>query len=337
MKAKKIDKVARNRANSSTPHIAVNSIFMKLLVWIKEKIGRLSNIEIFVILTVLLAGTYIALVTPFAAGFDEETHLVRIWQMSALSFIPNEKTGQDLPYPAIYHELSYRRDALIRPVENGFWESYGNLSLDSHDYIYTELPTRSVYSPLLLLPHSILMRYMGRAWDMSAMTVFYAMRLIGVLCFAALIWLSVRVIPFGKWVLAVTALSPIVLFQASTINTDTLSFGIGFLFIAGCLSIAQKEEIAWKEWWIIVLLSALLFSTKLNITFMGLLPLLILSPKRFQIKNGFIWMILALLALWLVEVLGWGLIGFARLETAQAIADPVILIKNRFCEKRIVG
>ncbi|MBC8508147.1 MAG: DUF2142 domain-containing protein [Anaerolineales bacterium] len=300
---------------------------MNLFHWTKEKIERLSTIEILVILTILIVGTYIALVTPFGAGFDEETHLVRIWQMSALSFIPNEKTGQDLPYPAIYHELSYRRNALIRPVDFGFWESYGNLPLDSHDYVYTELPTRSVYSPFLLLPHSILMRYMGRAWDMPAMVVFYSVRLIGVVCFAALIWLSVRVMPFGKWVFAVTALSPIVLFQAATINTDTLSFGIGFLFIAGCLSIAMKEVFGWREWGVIVFLSALLFSTKLNLTFMGLLPLLILPPKRFQMKNGFIWLIVALLVLWLVEVLGWGLIGFARLETAQAIADPIGQVK----------
>lgn len=300
---------------------------MKSLDWIKSKLGTLTGVEIFVIVTILIAGTFIALATPFGAGFDEETHLVRIWQMSALSFIPNEKVGQDMPYPAIYHNLSYRRDALIRPVEDDFWGTYGNLSLDAQDYIYTAMPTRSVYSPLLLLPHAMIMRYLGRAWDVSALQVFYISRLVGVLTYGLLAWYAVRKIPFGKWVLAVTAISPIVLFQAAVIGTDTISFGIGFLFIAGCLAAAVKEEYGWREWSLVVLLAALLFATKLNLTVMALLPMLIMPPKRFAMKYGYLWLLVALAILWLVEVLGWGLIGFARLETAQAIADPAEQIK----------
>ncbi len=300
---------------------------MKLFKWAKNKMTTLSRVEIFVILTILIAGTYIALTTPFGAGFDEETHLVRIWQMSALSFIPNEKVGQDMPYPAIYHNLSYRRDAIIRPVEDNFWATNGDLPLDAQDYIYTAMPTRSVYSPLLLLPHAMIMRYLGRAWDVSALKVFYISRLVGVLIYGLLAWYAVRKIPFGKWVMAVTALSPIVLFQAAVIGTDTLSFGIGFLFIAGCLAVAVKEEYGWLEWSLVVLLAALLFATKLNLTVMALLPLLILSPGRFTMKFGYLGLLLALAALWLIEVLGWGLIGFARLETAQAIADPAEQVK----------
>lgn len=300
---------------------------MKLFDWAKSKLDTLTGVEIFVILTILIAGAFIAIATPFGAGFDEETHLVRIWQMSALSFIPNEKVGEEMPYPAIYHNLSYRRDALIRPVEDDFWSTYGNLPLDAQDYIYTAMPTRSVYSPLLLLPHAMIMRYLGRAWEVSALQIFYISRLVGVMIYGLLAWYAVRKIPFGKWVLAVTALSPIVLFQAAVIGTDTISFGVGFLFIAGCLAVAVKEEYGWREWGLIVLLAALLFATKLNLTVLALLPVLILPPRRFTIKQGYLWLLAALAALWLVEVLGWGLIGFARLETAQAIADPAEQIK----------
>ena len=59
--------------------------------------------------------------------------------------------ARQLPFPAIYWELSYRRQPIVQAVEPGFWSKYGGLSLDSHDYMYANVETRSVYSPALLV------------------------------------------------------------------------------------------------------------------------------------------------------------------------------------------
>ena len=272
--------------------------------------------EIFTLLTLLILGIYTALVTPFGAGFDEETHLIRIWQMSAFSFIPNEKTGNDLPYPAIFHDLSYRRDKIIRPADPDFWETYGQMPLDAHDYIYGEFPTRSVYSPLLLLPQSLVMRYMGRSWGFSALTVFYACRLIGLFCYIFLVLAAIRLIPFGKWPLAITAISPIALFQVATISTDSISIGIGILFIAGSLYLTNREAIGWKEWWFLVVLIALLFAAKVNMAFLVLLPIITLYSKSFKMKAGYLLLLLSIIVLALLEVVGWGVVGYSHYEIA---------------------
>ena len=77
--------------------------------------------------------------------------------------------------------------------------------------------------------------------------------------------MAIRLIPFGKWILLVLALSPTALFQAATISPDAISNGIGFLFIAGSLWAAERKEIGWRETGSLVVLIFLLFLAKLNL------------------------------------------------------------------------
>ncbi|MCF6278221.1 MAG: DUF2142 domain-containing protein [Anaerolineales bacterium] len=223
---------------------------------------------------------------PVSAGYDEETHFVRVWQMSNLDMLPNNVDKAEIPFPSIYWDLSYRRQFIVRAVESGFWDEYGKLPINAHDYTYG-VETRSVYSPLLLLPQAIIVRYAGRSLGLPALPVFYLTRLAGLLAYALLTWSAVRLIPFGKWTFAILALSPMSLLQAVTISADTISNGIAFLFIAGVLFIAQKEKkIEGKEWWHLVCLSALLFASKVNSTYLILLPLTLLPPARFRTKTS---------------------------------------------------
>ncbi len=138
---------------------------------------------------------------------------------------------------------SYRRPFIVRAVEPDFWEKYGNLKLDALDYIYGGVETRSVYSPPLLLPQALVMRFFGRSQQWSALTVFYLCRLIGLFCFLALTWYAIRIIPFGKWILAILAASPVAALQAVTVGADAISNGIALLFVAGTLAIVNRDEI----------------------------------------------------------------------------------------------
>src|SRR5512141_723860 len=119
--------------------------------WMKA----ISAPERFVVLALLVFGSIACLGIPLSAGYDEETHFVRAWEMAHLYFVPNQQLGAKLPFPAIYWELSYRRQPLVEAVEPGLWSKYGALRMDAHDYIYSNVVTRSVYSPVLLLPQAL--------------------------------------------------------------------------------------------------------------------------------------------------------------------------------------
>jgi uncharacterized membrane protein len=282
--------------------------------------------EVYLILALLVFGLGACFLLPVSGGYDEETHLLRVWEMSALTFIPNEALGAGMPFPAVYWEMSYRRPFIVRAVEPDFWDKYGNLALEAHDYIYGSVETRSVYSPPLLLPQALVMRYLGRSWQLPALTVFYACRLVGLLSYLLLVWLAVRLIPFGKWILAILATSPVAILQAATLSADTISNGIAFLFIAGALFIVDKvdkQELGRREWGFLALLLFILFWGKLNVVPLTLLPFLLIRPSQFKIRFGYVLLIITAVLLFLAEVLGWNMLAYSRLLTAPEGTNPL--------------
>jgi uncharacterized membrane protein len=282
----------------------------------------ISGPELFLLLVLLIFGSMACLATPLSAGYDEETHIVRAWEMAHLYFVPNEQLGAKLPFPALYWELSYRRQPIVEAVQPGLWSKYGSLRLDAHDYVYANVETRSVYSPLLLLPQALTLRYLGLSLQLPALAVYYACRFAGLLSYLILCWLALRSLPYGKWLMAILMVSPMALFQASTINTDTISNGIGFLFLGVSLAFASKHEINWKSWWILLGLIALLFMAKVNLVFLVLLPFLLIRPSRFKMKYGYIVLAGAALALFLIEVGGWNVVAYSHFTRMLEGANP---------------
>jgi uncharacterized membrane protein len=283
--------------------------------------GKLHGAEIYLIVVLLVFGTIACFLLPVNGGYDEEEHLIRVWEMSNYTFLPNEKLGNQLPFPLIYREISYRKEFIVRAVPADFWEKYGNLRLDSMDYIYN-VDTRSVYSPPLLLPQALVMRFLGRKLHLPALTVYYACRLAGLLSYVLLVFLAVRWIPYGKWTLAILASSPVAILQTATVTPDTISNGIALLFVGGCLALIQRKEIHWKELTALVVLMLILFWGKINIVPLALLPFLTIPPSQFKVKKGYWILLAATVAFFLIEVAVWNLFAYSRYHDALSGADP---------------
>ncbi len=326
-------------------------------------------------MALLASGLVACFATPISAGYDEETHFIRAWEMAHLYFIPNEQLGSKLPFPAIYWELSYRRQPIVQPVAPGLWSTYGGLRMDAHDYVYANVETRSVYSPALLLPQALALRYLGLSLQLPALAVYYACRIAGLLAYLILGWLAVRLIPYGKWLLAVLIVAPMAVFQASTISADTISNGIGFLFVGASLAISvrrgrdvkalslrratapqrgypdgptggssqrdRRRDIGWKLWAVVLGLLALLFLAKVNLIFLAFLPFLLISPARFKMKHGYALLALAALLLFLGEVGGWNVLAYSKFTRALEGANPgqqlFFILSNPLLFARIIA
>ncbi len=259
--------------------------------------------------TVVAFGLFNVLMIPLGAGYDEETHLVRVWEMSHFRFIPNEVIEPERPFPAIYADLSYRRSPLVRPMRAGFWKENWAKPINAGGFFYGGLPTRSTYSPVTLLPQSLAMRYLGRKFQLSALQVFYGCRLAGLLTYALLVWLAVRFTPVGKWAIAVAATLPMALYQASTINADVVTNGIGLLFIAITLYLSTRDGLRWYEVVLLIGSLILLFGVKPNIAVLALLMLMILPHARRGSAGKTMAVVAVALALFVVEVVGWNAIA----------------------------
>lgn len=289
---------------------------------------QIAGAELFTVIVLLLAGGAACFWIPVGAGFDEDQHLMRVWEMSAFHFIPNEwlSTGQS-HYPSIFNVMSIRQRIYGRAIEPDFWSEYFQLHFDDFDHVHGALYTRSTYTPPLLLPQALVMRYLGRRANLPALPVFYATRLAGLISYLLLAWLAVRLIPAGKWTLAILAVAPMAVFQAATINADTISNGIGLLFISVCLGLRFREQIRWREWGILIGCIFLLLLAKVNLIFLLFLPFLILSPARFKMSGGYALLAAAALILVLVEVGGWNVLAFSHAQSVFPGADPIGQIK----------
>jgi len=279
--------------------------------------------EAVLVLGLLAMGIPTALIVPIGGGTDEETHMIRVWDMAALYFIPNEVPREQNPFPAIYWELSYRRPPLVRPVKDDFYQKYGELAMDGLGYTDEDLETRSVYSPLLLLPQAVVMRSVGQTGTLPAIPVYILTRMAGLLSYTVLAWLAVRVMPFGKWVVTILAIAPTMVMQAATVGADPVSNGIGFLFMAGSLDAARRSKIGGREWWGLVLLLLLLYMTKVNLVPLAMLPFLLISPAKFPNRRSYVGLVAVALVLGVIVVGGWNLLAYAHYKYALAGADPM--------------
>src|SRR5918996_1573000 len=89
--------------------------------WIKN--AHISRAENFLFFTLIVFGIPMVLLIPPGAGYDEEDHLVRVWEMSGFSFIPGKMSPQEMQYPKIFRDFAYRHqsDGII---DSEFWQTY---------------------------------------------------------------------------------------------------------------------------------------------------------------------------------------------------------------------
>ena len=276
---------------------------------------HLSGVEIFLLLILSLFGLPMILLIPPGAGYDEEDHLVRVWELSASSVIPGQLSPQELRYPTVFRDFAYRQQGSAGVIDSEYWRSYARAALEEHGFVRREIDTKSVYSPGLLLPQAVAMGLFGRIADLPALPVFYLCRLAGLLSYLILAWLALRQMPFGKWILLALAVSPMSLFQAATITPDAISNGIGFLFIAGCLRLAQDREINERKARALILLISLLFLAKLNLIPLILLPFLLIPPSQFASRKLYSFVLAITFVLFLLEVAGWNWIASRNLNS----------------------
>ena len=272
-------------------------------------ITSLSKVELSLLLILLAFGIPMIVLIPPGAGYDEEDHLVRVWELSAFSFLPGAMSPQELRYPTVFRDFAYRQQGSTGVIDAEFWQSYSRAALYERGFVRREIDTKSIYSPALLLPQAIAVRVFARGADLPTLPVFYLCRLANLLSYLTLIWLAIRLIPLGKWILLILAVSPMALFQAATISPDAISNGIGFLFIAGSLRFAKLEELGWRELGGLALLIFLLFLGKLNLVALVILPFLLIPPSRFAHKKLYGSLLAITLVLFLIEVAGWNWIA----------------------------
>ncbi|HCS38832.1 MAG TPA: hypothetical protein DIW44_04510 [Anaerolineaceae bacterium] len=242
--------------------------------------------EVFFSILILVVGMILLLITPAGANFDEETYVARIWEMALGHVIPNSYLDSPERLPSGFFTISYRRNINLPATDIETLNQQLKVKIDDYDLMTYQ--TRAKYFPTLFLVQAVVMRFFGPHLHYPILILYYLLRFSYLIIYCLLIFFSIKVLPFGKWVFGTLAVFPMCLIQAAAVSADSLIIGISFLFIAWVIRIAtsEKEALSKKELIVVCLLILALGTLKPNAVF--LLPFLIIIPVRL-LKNNKAW------------------------------------------------
>jgi uncharacterized membrane protein len=239
--------------------------------------------SLFLIFGLLIGGAY-SIFIPYGAGFDEEQHVARVFDIAGIHFLPNRSGANGTPIYIDFIALSYQRRYFQSPALDLLSSEKFLKPVDKEQMV--DIRTRSIYPPFLFFPQAVLARFFWLKFDFPVIPVNILMRITGLLLYIFASYITLRILPVGKWVFMGLALSPMALFQAATLNADGFTNAVSFLFIGLVLKIVAEDESPiqpWKAW---ALAGACLLLGFAKPTSIFLLPLLLILPlRRFQSKT----------------------------------------------------
>jgi uncharacterized membrane protein len=279
----------------------------------------------------LIVGLILCVFIPYGAGFDEEQHALRIYDLSGLHLIPNRPVTQGNYAPSGLFSLAYSNQFFRNPGTYQFRNEYFFSKIDWQNMTWGN--TNATYSPIIYLPQAFVAGLAWRVFNFPIILAIIAMRLAGFLLYLLLCYLAIRILPVGKWIFLVLALSPAALFQASTLSADGYTNAISFLFTSVVFQVlwGKNTPINLRDSAKLFVVSILLGAAKSGA--IVLLPiLLLLFLRKAESKKVIVIIIFGVLLSILVSI-GWTLFfsnfftnGFSNLPNKNTFAQQIILV-----------
>lgn len=203
----------------------------------------------------LIWGLFMLAATPPFAGCDEPNHFYRAFQVAEGGFLPVKKDnllGGNIPASLIHtvqnaipKDMPGNEDRK-QNLDNIF--KLMHLPLNVRDRQFVSFHNTAVYSPITYLPQYFAIN-IGKLFDASPIALFYAARAANLIFWLVMVFFAIKTAPYLKWILALLALTPMAMFQASVLSSDGVVNGLSFLFVAQVLkhglSAKQIDPASW--------------------------------------------------------------------------------------------
>lgn len=285
----------------------VIGIFVMPVKWAKP--------ENMVLILVSVMGLSMAVINPAFQECDGPSHFYRSMDVSYGNILGSfvNLTHEDgvIYVPENVQEIAYRQ---LTP--NGSEGTAYMEYLKSHKFsknkikmTYYDSVTSVVYWP------QGLGIFLGRTFNFSIYGVILMGRIFNLLAYMGLAYAAVRFMPFYKNLMAMFAVMPLSIYQASSLSQDAVLNGVGFLFVALCCYYAfdEKVKLNWKKTLVLGLLLLLMFLSKYVYACLGLLVFMIPKDKFNSRKDYWKSFIIALLPF---VILG----GYVMLRVSSGIS-----------------
>jgi uncharacterized membrane protein len=288
------------------------------------------------IVIALIFGTLYMLATPPFMGFDEHAHFLRAYQVAEGRILAERqqqppRSGGVLPASLHRFVQELWPNATIQgqqTIEQVLATT--RLPLEPEQRQFIDFRGAALYTPVPYLGHALGIA-LGQVVAPTPLGIFMLGRLFGLLSAAALTFGAIRLIPFGKWVLFLVALTPTAVFQMGAFSADGLTNSIAFLWIALLLAYAcapHYSQLTPRHLAVLVLVSVLLTLSK-QPYFVLLLLYLIIPVQRLGGYRAYWLTFIGLGALNLVLLSLWTLLVQMYIYVPRMPGNPSIVPRDQ--------
>lgn len=259
--------------------------------------SQLQKPEYFFLYTASLFGVLFALIVPPLQTPDEYTHFLRSYEVSELktprkfsqqdggvgSYMPKsiDTTGKLVVGDGVMgnrnvkYDIGQIKDALL------------NVPLSKSEVMFYKTP--SAYNPIVYIPQALAIMSL-KVFDSPVIVAIYAVRFVNLIVWLSILFISIRLIPWKKWGLAIFALLPMIVSQSVSTGVDVLLLGLSILMLAIILNLREsRRKVKLQDIGILVALGTVLIICKtISVVLLPLFLLLRGSQLSFRRVPAFI-------------------------------------------------
>lgn len=291
-----------------------------------KAVKSLKRPEIFFVSFASVFGIALVFITPPMQVPDEQSHFYQAYAVSNFDFVWDRFEhdsrvgyGAKLPLSLVSFTEETRLPVAGNPLEKVRPDSYRHYINQQLNPERTGYMTNGTsYSPIVYAPQAVGIG-IGRIFNASPIIIMWLGRLANLLMWLIMIFTAIKIVPAGKWVVAILALNPMSVFISSSLSADVVITGLAFVFVSLVLRqvFSPREKISYKEGVILsVTLVALSLTKPVNILF-GMLLFVIPWTKFVSLRKYLIYVSLSLAAGFMAFIV-WNSLTY---EGTQALAQ----------------
>lgn len=269
---------------------------------------QISEEKVFLYVVPLMA-IIMMIFMPLGRAHDELRHFTRSYEVSRGGFLSQVIDGEvqsELPIAVskLYNDVGWRKITYNDIKDNITKE------INKDDTIKTEMKYTAVYSPIQYLPQAVGI-FMADLVTDNVFVLAYSARVFNMILALVLLYFSIKIIPFGKKLILILSMIPIVLEGICSMSPDALTISISILFIAYILKIIYNKEeskMGFKEKFILLMMALVIALCK--IVYLPIVGMILLIPKeRYKSNKDKMFYIALVFVLAIVLSLGWFVIA----------------------------
>lgn len=284
----------------------------------------------FLLITILIGIIYV-FAMPIYRGHDEHAHFFRAYEISKGILNTRIEDGMSLTdIPKAFTEITEGTDRYYN--ESYYKDVIGFLGTTTQEgeTITENGSYMAVYSPIPYIPQAITIAIVDLFTNNIAI-MFYVARLVNLLVTIFILYLALKIIPFGKKIIFLIAIIPTTMTQMASMSPDATTLSTCILFVAYIVKLLyEKKNMTKKEVATITVLGSIVALCK--IVYIPFILLTLLIPrKRYENKKRYIQSILLMIVLPVLINLIWlGIAGthLALIDNNKSSVQTINILTN---------